>query len=104
MVVLGQKSAEERLAAFLISLSARFQHRGFSPNQFNLSMSRGDIGNYLGLALETVSRLFTRFQNEELLRVDRKHIELLDREKLCSYSGTSCRPQQHPKTTSGHQP
>lgn len=104
MVVLGQKSAEERLAAFLISLSARFQRRGFSPNQFNLSMSRGDIGNYLGLALETVSRLFTRFQNEELLRVDRKHIELLDRDRLCAYSGSSCNPQQHSRKTSGHQP
>lgn len=88
MVILGQKSAEERLAAFLISLSNRLQKRGFSANQFNLSMSRGDIGNYLGLALETVSRLFSRFQNEGLLRVDRKHIELLNRDKLCIYSGT----------------
>jgi len=98
MVVLGQKSAEERLAAFLVSLSGRFRRRGFSANQFNLSMSRGDIGNYLGLALETVSRLFTRFQQEELLRVDRKHIELLDRDKLCAYSGTSA--QRTPRTTS----
>jgi CRP/FNR family transcriptional regulator len=87
MIVLGQKSAEERLAAFLVSLSGRFRRRGFSPNQFNLSMSRGDIGNYLGLALETVSRLFTRFQNEGLLRVDRKHIELLDLDRLHAYSG-----------------
>lgn len=104
MVVLGQKSAEERLAAFLISLSARFQRRGFSANQFNLSMSRGDIGNYLGLALETVSRLFTRFQNEALLRVDRKHIELLDRERLCAYSGSSCRPRPASQKSSGRQP
>jgi CRP/FNR family transcriptional regulator len=104
MVVLGQKSAEERLAAFLISLSSRFQRRGFSPNQFNLSMSRGDIGNYLGLALETVSRLFTRFQNEALLRVDRKHIELLDREKLRTYSGALCPPRPDTRTSSGRQP
>jgi len=95
MVVLGQKSAEERLAAFLISLSNRFHKRGFSANQFNLSMSRGDIGNYLGLALETVSRLFSRFQNEGLLRVDRKHIELLDRDKLSIYSGTHCDRKQN---------
>jgi CRP/FNR family transcriptional regulator len=98
MVILGQKSAEERLASFLIGLSNRFRRRGFSANQFNLSMSRSDIGNYLGLALETVSRLFTRFQNEGLLRVDRKHIELLDRERLCIFSGTSCSTnssQQH---------
>lgn len=90
MVILGQKSAEERLASFLISLSDRFRRRGFSATQFNLSMSRSDIGNYLGLALETVSRLFTRFQNEGLLRVDRKHIELLDRDRLCMFSGSKC--------------
>ena len=94
MVVLGQKSAEERLAAFLLSLSKRFQRRGFSPNQFNLSMSRGDIGNYLGLALETVSRLFTRFQNEGLLRVDRKHIELLDVHQLQVFAGSTCEKHQ----------
>ena len=90
MVSRGQKSAEERLASFLIGLSNRFMRRGFSANQFNLSMSRSDIGNYLGLALETVSRLFTRFQNEGLLRVDRKHIELIDRERLCVFSGARC--------------
>jgi CRP/FNR family transcriptional regulator len=98
MVILGQKSAEERLASFLISLSNRFIRRGFSAHQFNLSMSRSDIGNYLGLALETVSRLFTRFQNEGLLRVDRKHIELIDRERLCVFSGARCShgtPKQH---------
>lgn len=96
MVMLGQKSAEERLAAFLIGLSDRLQRRGFSARQFNLSMSRGDIGNYLGLALETVSRLFTRFQNEGLLRVDRKQIELLNRERLCAFSGIKCtRPEPH---------
>jgi CRP/FNR family transcriptional regulator len=102
MLVLGQKSAEERLAAFLISLSNRFRRRGFSPNQFNLSMSRGDIGNYLGLALETVSRLFTRFQNENLLRVDRKHIELLDRERLCAYAGSHCGDHARQRESSGH--
>lgn len=100
MVILGQKSAEQRLAAFLISLSNRFRRRGFSANQFNLSMSRSDIGNYLGLALETVSRLFTRFQNEGLLHVDRKHIELLDRDKLCAYSGTRCGQRPQPKKSS----
>lgn len=101
MVILGQKSAEQRLAAFLISISNRFRRRGFSATQFNLSMSRSDIGNYLGLALETVSRLFTRFQNEGLLHVDRKHIELLDREKLCTYSGAHCSQQQQAQKSSG---
>ena len=90
MLTLGQRSAEERLAAFLISLSDRYRRRGFSDTQFNLTMSRGDIGNYLGLALETVSRLFTRFQNEGLLKVERRHIELLDRKRLCNFSRASC--------------
>jgi len=102
MVTLGQKSAEQRLAGFLISLSNRFRRRGFSDTQFNLSMSRGDIGNYLGLALETVSRLFTRFQNEGLLRVDRKHVELLNREKLCTYSGAHCGGHRQTWKSSGH--
>jgi CRP/FNR family transcriptional regulator len=82
LLLLGKKSAEERLAAFLISLSERFKRRGFSPKDFYLSMSRHEIGNYLGLAVETVSRLFTRFQEEGLLNVERKHIELIDLETL----------------------
>ncbi len=103
MAVLAQKSAEERLAAFLISLSTRFHQRGFSPVRFNLSMSRGDIANYLGLALETVSRLFTRMHDDGLLRVDRKEVELLDREKLCLFAGANC-AHQPPRKTSGHTP
>lgn len=97
MVMLGQKSAEERLASFLIGLSDRLQRRGFSSHQFNLSMSRGDIGNYLGLALETVSRLFTRFQNEGLLHVDRKQVELLNRDRLCKFAGLKCSAEQQQK-------
>lgn len=78
LMLLGKKSAEERLAALLISLSTRYQQRGFSPTDFYLSMSRNDIGNYLGLAVETVSRLFTRFQDESLLSVQRKHVCITD--------------------------
>jgi len=82
LTLLGKKNAEERLAAFLVSLSDRFKRRGFSSTDFYLSMSRHEIGNYLGLAVETVSRLFTRFQEEGLLNVERKHIQLLDTDKL----------------------
>jgi len=82
LTLLGKKNAEERLAAFLLSLSERFKRRGFSPSDFHLSMSRHEIGNYLGLAVETISRLFTRFQDEKLLKVERKHIQLLDIERL----------------------
>jgi CRP/FNR family transcriptional regulator, anaerobic regulatory protein len=78
LLLLGKKSAEERLAAFLVSMSKRLQKRGLSPTDFYLSMSRHEIGNYLGLAVETVSRLFTRFQDEGLMLVDRKHIQLLN--------------------------
>lgn len=84
LMLLGKKSAEERLAALLLSLSNRYQQRGFSPTDFYLSMSRNDIGNYLGLAVETVSRLFTRFQDEGLLSVQRKHICILDLPRLRS--------------------
>ena len=78
MILLGKSTAEERLAAFLLSLSSRFHHRGFSATEFNLSMSRQEIGSYLGLALETVSRLFTHFQDQEILHVNRKHVEIRD--------------------------
>ena len=84
LTLLGKKNAEERLAAFLISLSGRFKRRGFSASDFYLSMSRHEIGNYLGLAVETISRLFTRFQDEGLMNVERKHIQLLDIDRLRS--------------------
>jgi CRP/FNR family transcriptional regulator len=82
LMLLGKKSAEERLAAFLLSMSQRLRKRGLSATDFYLSMSRHEIGNYLGLAVETVSRLFTRFQEEGLLKVDRKHIQLVDVDAL----------------------
>lgn len=97
LLLLGKKNAEERLAAFLLSLSQRLHKRGLSPSDFYLSMSRHEIGNYLGLAVETVSRLFTRFQEDGLMCVDRKHIELLDLpalEALVGGSGQSRRQQQ----------
>ena len=82
LMLLGKKSAEERLASLLISLSDRYRQRGFSVSEFHVSMSRNDIGNYLDLAVETVSRLFTRFQEEGLLTVQRKHIRILDLARL----------------------
>lgn len=87
LTLLGKKSADERLAAFLVSLSVRFKRRGFSAAEFHLSMSRNDIGNYLGLAVETVSRLFTRFQEGGLLEVQRKHILLRNMDALNLLAG-----------------
>lgn len=93
LTLLGKKSAEERLAALLLSLSSRFQKRGLSPREFHLSMSRNDIGNYLGLAVETVSRLFSRFQQQGLILARHKHIRLEDMEQLKELAGQagSCR-------------
>jgi CRP/FNR family transcriptional regulator len=99
LLLLGKKSAEERLGAFLLSMSQRLAKRGLSPTDFYLSMSRHEIGNYLGLAVETVSRLFTRFQEDRLMRVDRKHIELFDLdglESLVNGVGPARRQQQNP--------
>jgi CRP/FNR family transcriptional regulator len=89
LTLLGKKSADERLAALLLSLSERYQARGFSPYEFNLSMSRNDIGNYLGMAVETVSRLFTRFQEEGLVKVERKHVRILKPARIYSLATNS---------------
>jgi CRP/FNR family transcriptional regulator len=87
MFMLGKKTAEEKLATFLLSISKRFQDRGFSAKDFQLSMSRGDIANHLGLAVETVSRLFTRFQDEGLIATHNKVISLRDVERLKQLCG-----------------
>jgi CRP/FNR family transcriptional regulator len=78
MMLLSKRSAEERLLHFLSHLSQRFEERGFSAKQFNLSMTRNEIGNYLGLTVETISRLLTRFQKESLISVEGKLITILD--------------------------
>lgn len=84
LVLLGQKSADQRLACFLTNLSDRFASRNLSSSNFILSMSRSEIGNYLGLAVETVSRLFTRFQQDGILEVNRKQVIIKDLDKLKS--------------------
>ena len=78
MMLLGSMRAEERLAAFLINLSKRFVRRGYSASEFHLRMTREEIGSYLGLKLETVSRLFSRFQADALIEVEQKHVRILD--------------------------
>lgn len=95
MALLGRSTAEERVASFLLSLSERFRRRGFSPTDFFLSMSRQEIGSYLGLALETVSRLFTRFQDEKILKVERKHVQILDIDGLRAMINNNGNCEQH---------
>lgn len=77
MLLLGNMRAEERLAAFLLNLSDRLRNRGFAANDFILRMSREEIGSYLGLKLETVSRTLSRFNQEGLIEVEHKHIKIL---------------------------
>lgn len=89
MLLLSKKSADERIATFLVNLSARFSARGYSASQFRLSMSRNEMGNYLGLAVETVSRVFTRFQGAQLIEADGKEIHILDPVQLCALAGGS---------------
>jgi len=82
LLLLSKRNAEERLAAFLLSMSSRYHSRGLSATEFNLPMSRQDIGNYLGMAIETVSRLFANFQKSRLLTVNRRRIVLADMPRL----------------------
>jgi CRP/FNR family transcriptional regulator len=82
MLLLGSMRAEERLAAFLLNLTQRLQARGFSGSSLILRMTREEIGSYLGLKLETVSRTFSKFQEEGLLEVKQRQIKILDPEAL----------------------
>jgi CRP/FNR family transcriptional regulator len=87
MMLLGSMNAEERLAAFLLNLSQRMKARGYSANEFHLRMSRAEIGSYLGMKLETVSRTFSAFQQQALLEVDKKHVRILDLDRLARVVG-----------------
>jgi CRP/FNR family transcriptional regulator len=82
ILLLGTAHAEQRLAAFLLNLSRRLKRRGYSPSEFNLRMTRADIGSYLGLKLETVSRLFTRFREHGILEIQQRHVRLIDADRL----------------------
>lgn len=99
LLLLGKKSAEARLAAFLISLSGRFARRGLSATRFQLSMSRGEIANYLGLAVETVSRLLARFQQDGLLAVDGRAVTVLNLARLHDIAEVPT--QMHPASRCG---
>jgi CRP/FNR family transcriptional regulator len=78
----GDFTADQRMAAFLVAFSRRLAARGFSADRFQLTMARTDIANYLRLAPETVSRVLKRFQDDGLLKVDRREVELLRRPQL----------------------
>jgi CRP/FNR family transcriptional regulator len=87
MLFLGTMHAQERLAAFLLNLAERYQRRGYPSTEYVLRVTREEIGSYLGLKLETVSRLFSRFQGEGLLQVQRRVVKLLDPVALKRFVG-----------------
>ena len=89
MLLLGSMRAEERLAVFLVNLSQRLTARGYSPTRFVLRMSRREIGSYLGLTLETVSRVLSRFQRDGLIRAELRAVELKALERLRAMTGAS---------------
>ncbi|KVE30806.1 Crp/Fnr family transcriptional regulator [Burkholderia sp. TSV86] len=82
MALLGTMTAEQRIAAFLLNLSARFKARGYSPAEFNLRMTREEIGCYLGMKLETVSRMLSKFQRDGLVATRGKRIRIVDLDGL----------------------
>ena len=91
MLLLGSMRAEERLAAFLLNLTQRLQARGFSGSSLVLRMTREEIGSYLGLKLETVSRAFSKFQDDGVLEVKQRQLRVLNEEALRQLvNGTVC--------------
>ncbi|MCL1077259.1 fumarate/nitrate reduction transcriptional regulator Fnr [Parashewanella spongiae] len=89
ILLLSKKSAEERLATFISNLAHRYGSRGFSTKEFRLTMTRTDIGNYLGLTVETISRILGRFQKSDLIEVNGKYITIINFEALKALAGTT---------------
>ena len=82
MAMLGSMTAEERMATFILNMSARFSALGYSASEFRIQMTRDDMGSYLGLRLETVSRILHRLQDLELLAINGRELQILDRPAL----------------------
>jgi CRP/FNR family transcriptional regulator len=93
MLLLGSMRAEERLAAFLLNLVQRLHARGFSQSELVLRMTREEIGSYLGLKLETVSRTFSKFADEGIIEVKQRHVRILNADALkLIVNAQSCQP------------
>jgi len=89
MVLLGQRQSEERFATFILDLASRNRKNGYSQREFNLTMSRHDIANYLCLADETVSRLMSKFCTDGLLEVNKRSVRISDIGKLSEKAGVA---------------
>jgi CRP/FNR family transcriptional regulator len=96
LLMLGKMSAEEKIATFLLSISRRMEERHWKATEFVLSMPRQDIANYLGLAVETVSRLFAQYQEAGIIKVDRRRISILQLQRLKEIVG-ECKPAETKK-------
>jgi CRP/FNR family transcriptional regulator len=93
MLLLGSMRAEERLAAFLLNLVQRLHARGFSQSELILRMTREEIGSYLGLKLETVSRTFSKFVEDGVVEVKQRHVRILNADALkLIVNAQSCQP------------
>jgi CRP/FNR family transcriptional regulator len=94
MLLLGNMRAEQRMATFLVDMGAAYAARGYSATQFQLRMSRDDIGSYLGLTIESISRLLTRFARLGLIKVDKRAVVLNDPQRLAAMAsgGAPCSP------------
>jgi CRP/FNR family transcriptional regulator len=93
MMLLGTMRAEQRIATFVLNLSQRFAQRGFSPREFILRMTREEIGNYLGLKLETVSRTLSKLQEEGVIAVEQKRLSIENAARLREIAGATCEPE-----------
>ncbi len=82
LMLIAQKSAEDRVICFLKNISDRNKKRGFSSVDFTLSMPRGDIANYLGMAPETISRLLAQLQDDKIVEFDRRNVHIIDYNEL----------------------
>jgi CRP/FNR family transcriptional regulator len=90
LLSLGQQQTDERLATFLLKMSDHYKSRGFSSTEFVIPMSRQDLSNYLGMAVETLSRIISRMTESGLIKIDRRVVTITHREKLQSLAHSSC--------------
>jgi len=90
LLSLGQQQADERLAVYLLKLATYYQSRGFSEKEFLLPMPRQDLANYLGMAVETLSRLFSRLTEDNVINIDRRMITVTDRKALELMAHAGC--------------
>jgi len=90
LLSLGQLKGEERIATFLLSMGERLKARGFSSTRFNLTMARHDLANYLGLAVETLSRMLSHLQENDIIAVNRRSIEILDEPRIRALAHHEC--------------